>query len=80
MTIHDKLARLTQLSQKATVSKAAGLSPATLYNLIHRRQSVTTRVAVSLARVLSVDVGWLVDDRREWPPVRVDEPEACSAA
>lgn len=74
MTIHQKLERLTEFSNLAAISKAAGLGTSTLNNMLVRKTDPSTRVVIGLARVLGVDPGWLVDDTREWPPVRVETP------
>ena len=74
MTIHEKLSRLTKMCHKAAVATRAGLSPATLSSILTRKAGVSITSARSLARVLCVDVGWLIDDSRGWPPVRTDEP------
>jgi len=72
MTIHEKIERLTQLSNRSAVSKAAGLGSSSLTTMLYRKSDVAASSAASLARVLGVDPGWLIDDTREWPPVRVE--------
>jgi len=77
MTIHEKLDRLTQLMNRCKVSRVAGFKPQYLHVILKRHQVVTTSAAVAFARVLSVDLAWLVDDARDWPPVHT---AACEAA
>jgi len=80
MQTHEKLERLTKFMNRTAVCNAAGLSPATLINAIDRRSSIRGSTAVALARVLGVDAGWLLDDSKGWPPVRVESAETCDAA
>ncbi len=80
MTIHEKLDRLTRLHSRQAVSKAAGLYKGALTAILSRKSPISTQAAVGLARAMSVDVAWLIDDSKGWPPVRIEEPEACSAA
>jgi hypothetical protein len=70
MSYQQKLKRLMKTSNVAAISREAGLTPRTVWrSLCGSIPSVQTTVC--LARVLGVDVGWLVDDTRDWPPVRV---------
>jgi plasmid maintenance system antidote protein VapI len=80
MTIHEKLERLTRLMNRKAVCEAAAIGPMTLGNILHRKSSVMAPTALALARVLGVDPGWLIDDSKGWPPVRVEEPEVHHAA
>lgn len=80
MTIHEKLERLTTFCKKTSISRAAGLGAGTLDAILRRRTQVTSKTGIALARVLSVDAGWLLDDAKRWPPVRAEEPETCHAA
>jgi hypothetical protein len=70
MTIHEKIDRLTKLANRRAVSKAAGLGSSTLGTILRRKAGITTTTATALARVLGIEVGWLVDDSQGWPPVR----------
>lgn len=80
MSIHEKLERLTRFCKKTVVSRAAGLGSGTLDAVLRRRTDVTTRTAIALAGVLSVDAGWLMDESKRWPPIRVEDMETCDAA
>ena len=72
MTTRQKLERLTKLHNKKATSVAAGLGKQYLFNVLHGLHSLGAKPAVALARVLGVDAGWLLDDARGWPPVRVE--------
>jgi transcriptional regulator with XRE-family HTH domain len=82
MTIHDKLARLLEIANRSAVCRKAGLSQPTLPNLLSRRSRPGVDTALKLARALGVDPGWLIDDSKGWPPIRVEsaEPVVSSAA
>ncbi|HUO10084.1 MAG TPA: helix-turn-helix transcriptional regulator [Phycisphaerae bacterium] len=82
MTVYEKLKRLTEFCNKSAISKAAGLSSSTLGSILANKPSITIPTAAALARVLRVDVAWLIDDSKGWPPVRVEssEPVTSSAA
>jgi hypothetical protein len=79
MTLHEKLARLTELSHKSAVSRRAGLHPTTLWRIIKTGQSPSVDVALALAKALCVDPGWLIDDARQWPPAWTNAPETSDA-
>lgn len=74
MTFKEKLSRLTEDMIKARISRRAGLPPNAINDYINKGHTPGAHNAVSLARALGVDVGWLIDDAREWPPVRVETP------
>jgi transcriptional regulator with XRE-family HTH domain len=77
MTFHEKLERLTEDRKKTVVSRRAGLPDSAVSNYITKLQEPPITIAVRLARVLQVELEWLVDDEREWPPVwRRDEVAA----
>jgi hypothetical protein len=82
MTLHQKLERLTRFCSKRAVSVAAGLGPQYLYNALAEKNEISARSAFALARVLRVDVTWLLDPDQSWPPVRIEsaddrEPAPC---
>jgi len=60
---------------RAGICRDAGLSESTLWRIIDAHHTPSTVVAAKLARALSVDPGWLIDDSKGWPPVRVEQPE-----
>jgi transcriptional regulator with XRE-family HTH domain len=70
MSIHEKLARLTETYHRTAVCRRAGLHPTTLWRLLKSNQMPTVEVVLALSRTLGVDPGWLIDDHRNWPPVR----------
>jgi transcriptional regulator with XRE-family HTH domain len=71
MRIHEKLARLTKDLKKTMVCKRAGIPNNAISNYISKEQMPSADVAFRLAKALAVDVAWLVDDRQNWPPMRV---------
>lgn len=81
MTFREKLRRLTEDMHKAKVARRAGMGQPQFHEYL---QGVTPRIdtAARIARALHVDVGWLIDDAREWPPVRVEtsDPTPASSA
>jgi hypothetical protein len=80
MTIYEKLERLTRFSNKKALAEAAGLGPSALHNILARKGGcITTKTATALARVLGIDAGWLVDDRKPWPPVRDEHDVDCGS-
>ena len=85
MTFAAKLSRLLRVARVAPVAKAAQISQNTLYVLAAGKHQPTLSKAAAIARALGVDLGWLVDDSKGWPPVRVTPstdlaPEATHAA
>ena len=82
MTIHEKLDRLTSLSNRSAISRAAGFHHGMLASTLKQKRMPSAPSIVALAKVLGVDAGWLFDDVKGWPPVRVDinATEDCHAA
>jgi plasmid maintenance system antidote protein VapI len=74
MTMQEKLRVLTSDMTRTRVCRRAGLDRNTLWRLIERGDRTTTEVAVRLAMALGVAPGWLIDDRRDWPPERENAP------
>jgi DNA-binding XRE family transcriptional regulator len=72
MSIREKLLRLTELHNKAAVAHKAGIHPETFRAILKGRFQPSRETAVALAHALGIDPGWLVDDSRSWPPVRVE--------
>jgi len=68
MKLTEKLERLLALHNKAAVARAAGISPDALRIIRTGRVDPSRKTLLGLARALHVDVGWLCDDVREWPP------------
>ncbi len=75
MTFHEKLNRLTQDMHKTKVSIRAGLAPTAISGYLDKGYMPGINIAVRIARALGVDPGWLIDDSKGWPPVRVEQPE-----
>ena len=70
MLLHEKVRRLIRPYKKSFIAKAAGLSVQTLLNVLSGNKAPTLETARALAKPLGVEVGWLVDDEKGWPPVR----------
>ena len=47
----------------------------TLWRILKGEHSPNVETLVSLARVLSVDPGWLINDALEWPPLWSNAPQ-----
>lgn len=80
MTFHDKLRRLVQDMNKSAVARRAGISPQAIDSYVRLGNVPLIDSAVRLARALGVDIAWLIDDERDWPPVRVERETAGAAA
>lgn len=74
MKFRQKLERLTRFANKRKMSIAAGLGANTLYGLVSDGNDASLSTVTAIAKVLGVDVGWLVDDSRGWPPVHASDP------
>jgi hypothetical protein len=70
MDVYEKLARLTETSNRAAVCRLAGLWPDFLYQLLRHRYQIDTPTIVRLAAVLKVDPNWL-SGPAGWPPVHL---------
>ena len=71
MLFNEKLRRLTEDRRKTVISKRAGLPRLFISNSISKGQTPRSDNALALARVFGISVEWLIDDKQEWPPVRV---------
>jgi transcriptional regulator with XRE-family HTH domain len=81
MTIREKLQRLLDLHNTAAVARRAGIHPESLRSILKGRFQPSRETTVALADALKIDVGWLADDRRTWPPIRVErDPVGSDAA
>ena len=80
MTILEKLRRLTEDMHKSRVAKRAGLPATALSNYLNRGSIPSACIAARLARALGVDPGWLIDDTRGWPPVRIEQVDKSRRA
>lgn len=79
MTFAEKLIRLTECSNCSAIARKAGIGASKLWNYMHLGQMPNSATAVRLARALGVDCGWLIDDSKSWPPVRVEQMEQAAA-
>jgi hypothetical protein len=72
MSTQEKLRQLTRMHNKRAVSIEAGLAPNSFRAILTKKQiDISARTAAALARVLGVDLVWLLDDSRGFPEVRV---------
>ncbi|HMO25456.1 MAG TPA: helix-turn-helix transcriptional regulator [Tepidisphaeraceae bacterium] len=70
MTFTEKLRRLMKMHRPKMVAQVAGVSRATMAALVAGKHQPMIGTANAIARAVGVDVGWLIDDTRDWPPVR----------
>jgi DNA-binding phage protein len=81
MTLREKLERLTEFSNRKRICKAAGLSSNVLYGIIVEGKDPCLGTIAAIAKVLGIELSWLVDERASWPPVftpdRSPEPMAA---
>lgn len=75
MTFQEKLKRLTQDRRLNVVARRAGIAERGISNYLAKPQNPRSDIALRLAKVLGVDVAWLIDDVQDWPPVRVTQRE-----
>jgi transcriptional regulator with XRE-family HTH domain len=79
MTFHQKLARLMRDMNVSAVARRAGISQLTLWKYLHEGRMPMANCVVSLASALGVEAGWLIDDSKPWPPIRVEQTEQTAA-
>jgi transcriptional regulator with XRE-family HTH domain len=72
MGFHEKLRRLFKDMNMSAVCRRAGLKRVSVGNMLARESMPAVDTAAKLARALDVDPGWLIDDERNWPPVRTE--------
>jgi transcriptional regulator with XRE-family HTH domain len=80
MTFHEKLERLCEDRNRSAIERRADVGQSTIWRILKGRYFPACDVAARLASALGVDAGWFIDDKKGWPPVRVEEPETCNAA
>ena len=80
MDFFTKLSRLTELSNKSAICRRASLPPGAISQILRVRYIPGGDVILNLARVLAVDPGWLIDDRRGWPPERTEGQEGIESS
>ena len=76
MNTQAKLRKLCSVYRPGKVCDAAGISSTALRNIINQPNCsprVSTLKAIAIA--LGVDLAWLMDDKAEWPPVRIGTPK-----
>ncbi|HZK80617.1 MAG TPA: helix-turn-helix transcriptional regulator [Humisphaera sp.] len=71
MTFAEKLAKLTEDKRKNVVAERAKIAPRAISDYLSKGTQPGAETALRLARVLRVDVDWLIDEEQDWPPVRV---------
>lgn len=72
MTFAEKLKRVTELLavNKSEISRRAGLKPNAISSYIAKQDTVARAdIAARIARALGVDLEWLSDPSKNWPPV-----------
>lgn len=68
MNFKQKILKLTEGRRKSDVARAAGLQATQLNDYTAKGSLPRYDIAVRIARALSVDVEWLLDDSKDWPP------------
>ena len=76
MSFAQKLKRLTSDRHKNKLSLRAGLHATAICDYVSKGSEPSASNALKIAKVLDVDLEWLVDDLSEWPPVRRDRRTA----
>ena len=74
MTFQQKMQALMQDRKHSVVAKRVGVHPITLASYINHGAMPAANIAARIAKSLGVDPGWLIDDARDWPPIRVESP------
>ncbi|HEX4055989.1 MAG TPA: helix-turn-helix transcriptional regulator [Tepidisphaeraceae bacterium] len=74
MTFQEKLKRLTEDYHRSRLSLRAGLPPNAISDYVNKGHLPSASIALRIAKVLNVSVEWLIDDTRDWPPLRTDSP------
>jgi hypothetical protein len=72
MEFREKLRRLLINMNVSSIARECRIPAGNIHNYIHRGSIPGIGVAAKLARALGVDPGWLIDNSRGWPPVRVE--------
>ena len=75
MTFAEKLKRLLRDMNISAVARRSCTSATAVHNYLNG-SIPGIDIALRLARVLGVDPGWLIDDSKDWPPVRIDSSDA----
>jgi len=71
VTLEQKLTRLMRPYRIKVIAKLAGISAHTIRNVLRRKNDPSLDTLNGLANALGVEVGWLVDESKGWPPPRV---------
>ena len=76
MTFQKKIKVLLADRKVYVIAGRIGIHPVTLSNYLNenRKANPSAETVNRLARILSVDAGWLMDSEREWPPVPCKNP------
>jgi transcriptional regulator with XRE-family HTH domain len=72
MSTREKLSKLLEHHNRRSVARAACVTEGTLRGVLAGRHEPRLRTLRALASVLGVDAGWLADDAKQWPPVRIE--------
>lgn len=60
------------------IARESGIPRTTLQGLLNSNRQPHASTVQRIARALHVDVGWLLDDSRRWPPVPPTPPVPAS--
>jgi transcriptional regulator with XRE-family HTH domain len=78
MNFSEKLKRCSQSINKSKAAEAVGLSPTTISNYIAKGSIPRADIAQKIATALGVSLAWMVDDSQDWPPPKIERPNAES--
>jgi hypothetical protein len=80
MLLKDKIERLTRTHNLTALAKEAHISLSTLRSIIAGTNEPSRRTIKALSSQLMIDYAWLSDDSKNWPPVRIVEPDHAEPA
>jgi hypothetical protein len=69
MKFREKLKRLTQDINKASLCRRHGLRSTFIFDHLNIVKNPSIDSVAKIAKALEVDAGWLADDSKNWPPV-----------
>jgi transcriptional regulator with XRE-family HTH domain len=74
MTFAEKLNALMHDKRVGITAERIGIHPVTLNDYRRGKFMPKSETAAKLARVLGVDLTWLLDESQAWPPVPAKKP------
>ena len=74
MKLNCKLQRLVALHNKAALARATGITSDRFRFILRGKVDPSRTELINLAKAMHVDIGWLADDARDWPPIFTRDP------